>query len=239
MKPAPLNSTIGWAILLLGLFGALKHLAPLAPWGSQVAFLICMAYQLYIPLWLISREGSSYRAYNLHCFGLFEPEVKTDWSALRQSLVQTLKISAITFVPYIVIHHLSQMAFALHYGFNTEFSLSVPNDMVQIVLTNLLLVALPEEIFYRGFLQTRFLRAWPNQTFFLTLPVGRAIVTTSLIFALGHFVGEYNLSRLLPFFPAFVFSALAYRSGSIMGAVIYHALCNTLSEVLYNSYNWS
>lgn len=239
MSDSSLRSTLGWALFLLGLFGAFKHLSPLLPWGQEIAFFICTGFQLYVPLWLIARERSRFRDYALHCHGFFEPERPTDWAAIKKELWFTLKVCVLTFVPYGLIHYAIQSYFAGQQGLRVDFSLHAPTALAEVVLSNLLLVALPEEIFYRGFVQTRLLRVWPKLRFVFGIGIGPAIVVTSGLFALGHFVGEYQLARLLPFFPAFVFSALVLRSGSILGAVLYHTLCNTFSELLYTSTSWS
>ena len=112
----------------------------------------------------------------------------------------------------------------------------VPDDLLEFWAKNTLLIALPEELFYRGFLETRLERWWPTKRSVLGIPLGRTVFLASALFALGHFLGEYNPARLGPFFPAFLFSALTRRGGSIMGAVIFHGLCNTFSHLLAAGY---
>ncbi len=112
----------------------------------------------------------------------------------------------------------------------------VPPDLLTFWAQNTLLIALPEELFYRGFLETRLERWWPTKRTVLGIPLGRTVFVASTLFALGHFLGEYNPARLGPFFPAFLFSALTRRSGSITGAIIFHGLCNTFSHLLAAGY---
>ena len=112
----------------------------------------------------------------------------------------------------------------------------VPADLLTYWAQNTLLIALPEELFYRGFLETRLERWWPTKRTVLGLPLGRTVFLASALFALGHFLGEYNPARLGPFFPAFLFSALTRRSSSITGAIIFHGFCNTFSHLLAASY---
>jgi uncharacterized protein len=97
-------------------------------------------------------------------------------------------------------------------------------------------VALPEEVFYRGYLQPRLEERWPPTRRWLGVPLGRAAVLACALFALGHFLGEWNPMRLGPFFPGLLFAWLRNRSGSVVGAVTYHALCNILGEVLFTLY---
>jgi membrane protease YdiL (CAAX protease family) len=110
---------------------------------------------------------------------------------------------------------------------------ALPADIGELFLKNLLLVALPEEAFYRGYLEHRLERALPTKRTVLWIPIGLAVIIASGLFAFGHFAGEWtNPGRLAPFFPAFVFSALTRKSGSIAGAVVYHALSNVFSATL-------
>ena len=97
-------------------------------------------------------------------------------------------------------------------------------------------VALPEEMFYRGYFQPALERRLPPGRRWFGVPLGWAAVITAALFALGHFLGEYNPVRLGPFFPSLVFSWLRNRRGSLWGAVAFHALANILGEVLFTFY---
>jgi membrane protease YdiL (CAAX protease family) len=95
-------------------------------------------------------------------------------------------------------------------------------------LTQLLLIALPEELFYRGWIQTRLVDAFEDRA----RPELWAIVLTSVLFAVGHFVvpvgGALSVQRLAVFFPALVFGWLRVKTGSITAGVVYHAACNLM-----------
>ena len=97
-------------------------------------------------------------------------------------------------------------------------------------------VALPEETFYRGFLLTVFQSVWVPTKTLLGVPFGRAVIVTNLFFALGHFIGEWNPMRFGPFFPGLIFAWLFNATGSIWGAVLFHALSNVFGEVLALGY---
>jgi membrane protease YdiL (CAAX protease family) len=70
----------------------------------------------------------------------------------------------------------------------------------------------------------------------LATRIGLAAVVAAALFALGHFLGEWNPLRLGPFFPALVFAWLRKRTGSVTGAVAFHAACNVYGEVLFALY---
>ena len=59
---------------------------------------------------------------------------------------------------------------------------------------------------------------------------------TSALFALGHFLGEWNPLRLAPFIPSLIFAWQRNATGSILGAIAFHGLCNILAEMLSQLY---
>ncbi len=112
------------------------------------------------------------------------------------------------------------------------FALRLPDRMWLHVLDQLLVVALPEEFFYRGYLQTRLRHAWGRGRFLLLgVPVGAAFWLTQALFAVGH-LGEFHPWRLSVFLPAILFGWLRERTGSIGAGIIVHAFCNLLLMVL-------
>jgi membrane protease YdiL (CAAX protease family) len=156
--------------------------------------------------------------------------------ALGADLGRALLIAVVTFVPFAVGHHFWQM-FNAPPGKYVYYRSTIPPDLFAIWLKNTFLVALPEELFYRGFVETRLERIWPTKRFVLGVPIGRTVIVASAMFALGHYLGEWgNPARLGPFFPAFIFSMLTRRGGSITGAVAYHGLSNAFSATLLAGY---
>ena len=173
------------------------------------------------PIWM--RETLAY----------YGRDARLDARGLGRDLGLALLLALLTFPPFAVGHYLIQ-GFLL--GAEPLWRLRIPPDLGAILLTNVFLVGLPEELFYRGFVETRLERLWPTQIRILLIPLSRTVVVASAFFALGHFVGEWNPARLLPFFPAFVFSALARNGNSIAGAVLYHGLSNAFSATLLAGY---
>lgn len=96
-------------------------------------------------------------------------------------------------------------------------------------------IALPEEVFHRGYLMSALEERWPARRRILGAPLGIAAVLASLVFAVGHLVGELALARLATFFPSLVFSWLWRRSGSLWAPALFHAASNLLMSVLLAS----
>ena len=109
------------------------------------------------------------------------------------------------------------------YGLYSGKSLMFQRLSYTFILAQLLLVALPEEVFFRGFLQQRL-----GNTLW-------GIVAVSLLFAFGHFVtlclgGGHDLSvcsqAVLTFFPSLVMGYLYMATGKLWASVIFHFLAN-------------
>ena len=118
-----------------------------------------------------------------------------------------------------------------------HFSLELsPLGTLNDVLGQLLLIALPEEAFYRGYLQSRLDEAWPKRVRVLGAEVGPGLLVASVIFAVGHFVTIPVAPRLAVFFPSLLFGWLRARTGGIGASLTFHAFCNIFSEALGRAY---
>lgn len=120
---------------------------------------------------------------------------------------------------------------------HAQFHLSVGvGDAFNEVAGQLLLIALPEEAFYRGYLQTRLDEALPWRVNVAGARVGVGLLVTSAIFALGHVATVRDPARLAVFFPSLVFGWLRARTGGVGSSVVFHALCNIFSVALGHGY---
>ncbi len=112
----------------------------------------------------------------------------------------------------------------------------LPADFVLLALSQLLVVAIPEELFFRGYLLERFEARWPSRRRFLGAQVGWPILLTSALFALGHVLVDFDVQRFAVFVPGLVFGWMRSRTGAIGAGAMYHALCNLFSDTLYTSF---
>ena len=115
-------------------------------------------------------------------------------------------------------------------------ALRLPPNFPLLVLSQLVVVAIPEELFFRGYLMERLERVWPPTRRLLGAPVGLALVVSSVLFALGHLLVIPNPQRLAVFFPALVFGWMRARTGSIAAGAVFHALCNLVADILHTTY---
>lgn len=102
-----------------------------------------------------------------------------------------------------------------------------------MLLVQLLLVAIPEEFFYRGYLQRRLDEGYGRRTVFRIGPVdvSRSNLVASAVFALGHFVIGWAPIRLMVFFPSLLFGWMRDRTGGLAASVTCHVACNAMVHV--------
>jgi CAAX protease family protein len=111
-----------------------------------------------------------------------------------------------------------------------------PSDLATRALAQLVVVALPEELFFRGYVQGRLEDAWPPRWRLLGAPIGGAWVAAAALFACGHFLVTFEPQMLTRFFPGLLFGWMFARTRSILPSTIFHAACNILMDVLSASF---
>jgi membrane protease YdiL (CAAX protease family) len=157
-----------------------------------------------------------------------------DWARVLRNAVTALgwalAASAIVAVPFFV-------GWRFWWAPRFSFALNMrPADAAGELLGQLLVIALPEEAFYRGYLQSRLDEAWTPRWWVLGARVGPGLFVTAAIFAAGHIVTVQAPARLAVFFPALVFGWLRTRTGGIGASVGFHTFCNVYSEFLGRAY---
>ena len=108
--------------------------------------------------------------------------------------------------------------------------------LLPVLLMHIVMVGVPEEIFYRGFIQTRLRSYFPDRWTFLGTSWGPSVILTSILFALGHFLIELDPARLIVFFPSLLFGWMKNRVGTIGSVAVFHGLCNVLLNVMQRFY---
>ncbi len=104
------------------------------------------------------------------------------------------------------------------------------------VAAQVIVVALPEELFFRGYLQGRLEDAWPPRWRLLGAKLGGAWLVSSALFGLGHFLVAFDPQMLTRFFPGLVFGWMFARTRSVLAGTLFHAACNILMAVLETSF---
>ena len=221
---------LGWGLTLF--IGLSKHLAVIPGLQSLIG-LAAAGLQLFIPLREADRsplgdDGVGYRL-----------------DRMSKEFLWVGVFFIVTAVPFWFLHEywwaweqgreVSQSTLAVPPGDLSQWIgiTSGGLDFFELALIHFLAVALPEELFYRGYLQPRLCSTFKDHKIGCGFRWNHGIAITAALFALAHFLGEYNPARLGPFFPALLFGLLRRRSGSIGGAVLLHGMYNLLGALLF------
>jgi membrane protease YdiL (CAAX protease family) len=108
--------------------------------------------------------------------------------------------------------------------------------LLNLAFAHLLVVALPEEAFFRGYLQTALDQRYRGRLRFFGIHFTAGLLLSSVLFALGHLTTMPQLGRLAVFFPSLLFGVLRDKSGGIGAPVVLHAQCNIFSAILGQGY---
>ncbi len=151
-------------------------------------------------------------------------------SGLREAGV-ALALALVVFPPFV-------LGYLLWHRPPGDFALTLPESPVSFVASQLVAVALPEEAFFRGYLQTRLADGMPagaRTVRGVAIPAA-AIAAQAALFAVVHFAFEPHPARLAVFFPALVFGLLRAARGGIGAAIVFHAACNVLADLLWRGF---
>ena len=143
------------------------------------------------------------------------------FQGIGTSLRMTVAFSVLFLPPFF-------LAYSLYHAvwFHSAPHLRVSPDLPLLFVYHLLCVALPEEVFYRGYVQSRLNMAFPGRIRIFSAYVGFGWIYTALLFAFGHFLITHRLERWATFLPGLLFGWLRERTGSILAPTLFHALCN-------------
>jgi membrane protease YdiL (CAAX protease family) len=182
------------------------------------------------------RDDACVRRAGLSLGGLVIPGT-LDWRAIAGCLMRALgwasATAALVAIPFFILWR--------RWWVVSPTSLSLLLALRRVasdseVFGQVFVIALPEEAFYRGYLQSRLDEAWGARVNVLGARVGPGLVASAAIFAVGHLATEPSPARLAVFFPALLFGWLRARTGGIGASVFFHAFCNLYSAALGSAY---
>ncbi len=205
-----LFACVAGAVLVVQAGGRLPYV------GRHIHVVVALIF-LFVPLWVIERRGEDVADSGFH---MHDP-----WPGLATAAL----LMAIVSAPFVV-------GYEWWWEPVRPFSFGrLPGDFWNIAVSQFIVVALPEETLFRGYLQTRLERRFPSRSV-CGIPVGWAIPLSSAAFALCHFAVIPAPQRLAVFFPSLLFGFLRHRTGSLVAPIVFHGACNVLGDTLYYGY---
>lgn len=155
----------------------------------------------------------------------------------RDAWLTPLKLNAVVIgvilVPWLIGYHVYQTTpFDLEWlgmrvvkpAFSWQGTL--PESILKLVGYHVFFVAIPEEFFYRGYLQSRLDEVFPTRWRVLGASLGPGILITSVLFASGHSIVNPAWWHFAIFAPSLVFGWMRARTGDIVAGAMFHAWAN-------------
>ncbi len=201
----------------------MRRYAPLAEAFALLAVTLPAAVGLHLPtLWLLAPlvlltfTRRSHVAYGLTLRGVGHVRFH-------------LAVIAAVFIPYALGHY----ALA-HWWFGAEFRLRAPPTFLWLVFDQVFLVALPEEVFFRGYFQAQLDAVWDRPYRLFGAQWGIGLPVAAALFAACHVIYGGPV-RLIVFFPGVLYGWLRARRSTIVVPTLYHAASNLLMEIMQAS----
>ena len=160
-----------------------------------------------------------------------EAGITISWS--KRDLLFGLAAIGILLIPVALGNHvLRTEILSMNFQFSWSNYERLETPIAQEILFQICGVALPEEFFYRGYLQTAFEQHFKQKEKCARHATVIAVILASALFALAH-LPSGNVTRLLTFFPGLLFGFLRTRTGGLIAPILCHAACN-LMMVFFN-----
>jgi membrane protease YdiL (CAAX protease family) len=121
------------------------------------------------------------------------------------------------------------------FGFNILFQPVLPKgkDWISWFFYQFMYIALAEEVFFRGYIQSNVLRLtvpilskWPLRGQWISIGISAAF------FAVAHIVIQGHIISALTFFPGLVLGWLFIRTKSLLAPILFHGLANAFYLVI-------
>jgi membrane protease YdiL (CAAX protease family) len=119
-----------------------------------------------------------------------------------------------------------------YHGFDAIHWPHLGSSFLEFVAVQAIVVALPEELFFRGCLLRLLEQRFPPKRRILGGGVGLALVISAAAFAVIHLPKDGDPRALATFFPGLLFGWMRSATGSILASTIAHASSNILIRVL-------
>ena len=214
---------VGIATVVVGaVLAAAEAATRFGQWGIELGGLAVVLAMVGLPLAL-----ARYNRWNWDVLALDPP-------LLRATLLG-LGASAVILPPFFLGYDVLQVHLL---GRTRGAGAGLPswNWWIEQAAIQLAAIALPEELFFRGYVQGRLTQAFPPARRLLRAQFGLSALVANLGFAAVHLIAVPAPHRLLVFFPGLLFAWLRSMTHSSVAPAVCHACCNLALAVAVRSY---
>lgn len=247
-RPAPAPHALAREVLVFWAlaFGAIalgQALGGAVPFIGRNVKAIAAAAFLFLPAWSLRRHGDTWDDLGVPDLPWRSRAagrrfaIDLGWGLGTFVLLLPLVVAGFALIVWSVPHLPDWLRFWIPYQrAPTSPALVLPDAFLLLSLDQLLVVALPEEVFFRGYVQTRLKQAWgAGRLRIFGVRMGAYFWVSQILFALAH-LGSFDVSRLPVLFPSILFGWLREKTGSVGAAIWVHAGSNLLIKVLEASF---
>ncbi len=224
----PALRALAAAAVTTGVVTVLSYALP----DAHAATGVGIAFLAAVYVLVLRGDDAKVRHHGLSFGGLLEPRAIEPRRLLREGAVSLAWAAGLA----ALIFPLFWLGFVWWYHPHRPMRWVPPGSVSDDILGQILVIALPEEAFYRGYLQTALHDAWKGRVSILGAKIGWALPVTAAVFAMGHFLTEPRPERLAVFFPALLFGWLRERTGGVGAPLLLHAMSNIFSATLGRGY---
>ncbi len=228
------DALIAWAAVAALVLGLVRIDITLPAVGHLGSALVAVLF-LYVPVWFAYRRKEDLDDYGFHA------------APVRRGLATAAIVIALVFPVFVVgyfgfyeiacksdlLAHLVPRGMCARYGgMGGVHAPALTWKLAEFCLMQLVVVALPEELFFRGFLLGLLEQRFPPKRRILGGGIGLALVLSAAAFALVHLPKDGDPRALATFFPGLLFGWMRSATGSILAGTVTHAGSNILIRVL-------
>jgi membrane protease YdiL (CAAX protease family) len=228
VKPGTSRHPIWITVIVTAVVTALSYKVP----EDYAATAVGAAF-IFAVWWLVLRQDeTTIRHFGLSLGGVLEPSPLDFRRALAdagRALAWALSLIAVIVPPFV-------LGFRLYRHTAVPFHFVPPASIADEIFGQALVIALPEEAFYRGYLMTALDDLWGTPWSIAKAKLGWGWIVSSALFAIGHALTITNVERLAVFFPALLFGWLRARTRGVGAPAIFHVLCNVLASTVERGY---
>ena len=233
-RPPGRDALIAWAVVAVLVTG-LVRINITVPWIGHLGSAFVSLLFLYVPMFVADRRREELEDYG------FRPE------PVARGLVIAGVCIAIIFPVFAagyfgfyeiackseLLAHLVPRGMCARYGgWGHAHAPAMTWSLANFCVVQLVVVALPEELFFRGMLLHLLEKRFPPKRRILGGGVGWALVISAAAFALIHLPREGDPRALATFFPGLLFGWMRSATGSILASTVTHGCSNILIRLL-------
>ena len=215
------------------------------PWIGHLGSALISVVFLYVPLYVAGRRDEDLRDYGFRAAPLGK-----GLALAGLALVVIVPVFAAGFAAFYevacrsaVLSHLAPHQMCSRYGGLSGAHLPslvvfdrappAPGTLsLEWCLVQWLVVGLPEELFFRGFLLHKLEQRFPPRRRVLGGGIGLALVLSAAAFAVIHLPRDGDPRALATFFPGLLFGWMRSATGSILASTVTHGCSNILARML-------